>query len=147
MRRCKLCEEFYTKYPLESEKDNPGKLVHHIDSCYYSSPIVCAFDENGKFKDIWSCETMIKLRGLCGEDEEERAGTFHYRDDFQNGTIGVLSIPENDELSGYLVMNWYKSRGRTDRAHIMDEDNEPKEITLEQAEKIISLFETPNATT
>lgn len=67
----------------------------------------CAFTASGRFrKNNWNCETMIALRG---------AAFFRHRDDFVNGSIGVVEMPDEtgprDDVKGFLVLTWYKDRG------------------------------------
>lgn len=94
---------------------------------------VCAF-ENGVFSPKnWSCATMSKLRRLSDELGHSD------RDDDSCGSIGYVPLSDNyapetyEGCGGYIVMMWYKERGRVGHALFMtDEDAEP--LTLEHAE-------------
>lgn len=84
----------------------------------------CAF-ETGVFRsDNWMCATMGELRRIVDEKaiyNEEQYGA-------------MIPISEYGE---FLVMSWYKRRGRTDLAlFIHDENYTP--ITIKQAEEIIT---------
>lgn len=86
----------------------------------------CAF-ESGVFNtDNWNCATMNALRDLA-----EKLGTT-YRDDLAAGSIGYVPF-ENEDYSGYIVMTWYKNRGRTDNAVVMWVDEPLRELTEEDA--------------
>ena len=71
---------------------------------------VCAFPDGIFSDDNWNCATVNKLRELA---ENYRV----YGDD---QSIAVIPIPEMKEYnSGWLVLNWYKNRGRTDVAQVI----------------------------
>ncbi|MCY8754773.1 hypothetical protein [Bacillus haynesii] len=94
---------------------------------------VCAF-ENGVFSPKnWNCATMSKLRRLSEELGHSD------RDDDSCGSIGYVPLSDNyapatyEGCGGYIVMMWYKERGRVGHALFMtDEGAEP--LTLEHAE-------------
>ena len=143
--KCKLCEEFYRKYPLiknESPVGESDRMHHKITDCYYSAPVECAF-ESGEFShNNWSCKTLHELRDMSGEnfdDEATELGSFHWRDDMGKASIGVVPIPEDcNHQSGYIVMTWYKSRGRTGQAWVMWDDDKPELLTMATAEFVIN---------
>ena len=89
---------------------------------------VCAFDASGKFSaDNWNCATMNQLRGFCDNHAL-----------WSNDEHGVL-LPielDNDDWK-FLLLMWYKSRGKTDRAILLD-SRKSKTLTLKIAEEIIS---------
>ena len=130
--KCKLCQKYYKKYPL---KENRGELMHEIDKALHQSPIECAFENDNFSTDNWCCQTLSELRDLC----EEKG---HYeRDDMRCASIGVLPIPESEDNNvqqGYLVMTWYKDRGRTGQAWVMWDDELPKKLNLKTAQFIVS---------
>ena len=67
------------------------------------------------------------------------ADTFYYRDDMDAGTIGGLRVV-GMKYSGYIVMTWYKSRGRVGQAVFMSDDDEPIKLTLDIAEDAIGTY-------
>lgn len=135
--KCKLCEKFYKKYPLKKRKGIGGmELVHEIEDYLHYSPIECSF-ETGVFKEAWGCRTMITLRKIS-EEEDTNMITFYARDDIRSASIGVVQIPETEKVQqGYLVMTWYKDRGRTGQAWVMWDDNKPEPLALKTAEYIL----------
>ena len=94
----------------------------------------CAFLLDEFHTDNWNCATMNKLRNLCYDNG------FYKRDDNSAASIGVLHIPELDNAYGYLIMTWYKSRGRVGKAVIMCDDEDPHTLTLVEAESIINSY-------
>lgn len=125
---CKRCDEFKKKYPYSIE------LKKHKDTCL-GSEISCAFDENGIFTtDNWNCITIGILRELVSKYGETK------RDDNAAGSLDVLWIPENDGIDGYLIMSYYKSRGRIGQAYIFNDNEIPKILTEEYAEHIIRCY-------
>ena len=141
MKKCKLCEQFYKKYPLKNGEHiiakGQGGKNYKIGITY--SEVKCAFT-SAKFNSVfdtdnWSCQTMIKLRELC-----DKYG-YTERDDMSSGSIGVLNIPEDScNEKGYIVINWYKERGRTNKTIIVNEDESPKLLDINTAEKVIKEY-------
>jgi hypothetical protein len=86
-----------------------------------SDPRRCAFAGDGTFlSDNWSCVTMLRLRDRC---------VWVRRDDLSAGSIGVMPIPDGLSRQGYLVLTWYKERGATPGALIMNDDQKPERLT------------------
>ncbi|MGG4089670.1 hypothetical protein ABEV65_19635 [Bacillus licheniformis] len=109
------------------------RLCEERGKTWEGSDPVCAF-ENGVFSPKnWNCATMSKLRRLS-----EGLGNSD-RDDDSCGSIGYVPLSDNyapatyEGYGGYIVMMWYKERGRVGHALFMtDEGAEP--LTLEHAE-------------
>lgn len=77
---------------------------------HFESEPKCGFLDDGLFTpDNWMCETLLRLRTRAGEE----AGKCHYRDDQYLGVIPTFL--------GFIVLSWYKHRGRTEGAWIMDQ--------------------------
>ena len=105
---CELCGEL---------KQPPG----------FGEPRKCAFGDNSPTapfrEDNWACGLVDRLRRLCYRCDDADDATWQgelnewgwrKRDDIGAESIGVLHIPENDKVrSGYVVLTWYKDRGRT----------------------------------
>lgn len=90
----------------------------------------CAFTARGAFRPSnWSCSTMLALREACAWRE---------RDDLSAGSIGVVSVPDTGAApQGYLVLTWYKQRGTTPGAVILDSDGKQHRLTLKRAECVL----------
>jgi hypothetical protein len=126
---CLPCEEFRRKYPLQ--KNDEGELVHDLGENTFSSPIECAFSSSESFSTSnWCCQTMLRLRELA------EGNTFWHED----SNLGIIRIPACDigVQQGILVLSWYKSRGRTGRAWIFWDDDEPVILNLKTAEFILA---------
>ena len=116
------------------------RLCKERGKTWEGSDPVCAF-ENGVFSPKnWNCATMSKLRRLS-----EGLGNSD-RDDDSCGSIGYVPLSDNyapatyEGYGGYIVMMWYKERGRVGHALFMtDEGAEP--LTLEHAEIAIKTVE------
>jgi hypothetical protein len=88
----------------------------------FASEPLCAFDEKGKFlKNNWNCQLMNRLRDYAEYDPI-------WNDD---NNLGVLAIDNGD----YVILGWYKSRGRTD-LFVIYNGSEFREGTEDDAEKI-----------
>jgi len=109
----------------------------------------CAFESGTFSKDNWRCGTMDALRDLLPNDGECTWSDFATRCDTSAASIGVLHIPESADwddagkpedysLQGYVVMTWYKQRGSVGSATIVYDDEEPRTLTLVEAEAIIA---------
>ena len=83
----------------------------------------CAFESGVFSTENWNCATMNLLRDSTD---------WKRRDDMDAGSIGVIHT-----VWGYLVMLWYKDRGRTTDAYIITEGEPIDSLDLELAEKII----------
>ncbi|MBS2764183.1 hypothetical protein [Bacillus licheniformis] len=101
---------------------------------------VCAFEKGVFSPENWNCATMSKLRRLS-----EGLGNSD-RDDDSCGSIGYVPLSDNyapatyEGYGGYIVMMWYKERGRVGHALFMtDEGAEP--LTLQHAEIAIKTAE------
>lgn len=92
----------------------------------------CAFDENGTFKkDNWNCATMNELRYIA----EKNNTSFRYWDE----SIGhVVIMDEYGEPEDFIVMTWYKNRGKTSNAVVMFDDSEVRPLTLQDATQAIN---------
>jgi hypothetical protein len=87
----------------------------------------CAF-ESGVFSgDNWQCATMNDLR----EAAAERGTTM--RDDLECGSFGYLPFSGEDG-AGYIAMSWYKDRGATGMAVVLEDDQPVHLLTLREAE-------------
>jgi hypothetical protein len=93
----------------------------------FLDPRKCAFKTDEFDPDNWACATMSMLRF---------ATEVHTRND---ESIAVLPISDCVEsATGFLVMTFYKQRGRTGQAYIMCDAEEPAHLTLQQAEEILA---------
>jgi len=78
----------------------------------------CAFESGVFDPHNWNCATMNALREKAEEYE------LMYRDDMGAGSIGVIPFK-----FGYIVVTWYKNRGRTGNALIMYTDEKERPLT------------------
>jgi hypothetical protein len=79
----------------------------------------CAFETGVFSPNNWNCATMNRLRQIS----RDKIGSY-YRDDMAAASIGY--VPFED---GYVVMTWYKDRGRTGNAFIAYDDEPIRELT------------------
>ncbi|EMT54781.1 hypothetical protein I532_04215 [Brevibacillus borstelensis AK1] len=84
----------------------------------------CAFERETFSPDNWNCATMNALRNIA-----EAQGHTH-RDDMGPCSIGFVPFEGDD--AGYIVMTWYKNRGRTGNAVVM-RDSEIRTFTYQDA--------------
>lgn len=90
----------------------------------------CAF-QNKVFGDNWNCATMNTLRILA-----EEQGTVHY---FDGTHVGIVHFEKEDDPSYcsnhsyFIVMVWYKRRGRVDTAHVLKDDGKKFPLTYKTA--------------
>lgn len=108
--KCKLCQERGKTW----QGDDPK----------------CAFPEGIFDESNWNCATMNKLRNLA-----ERYGNYEWQEDMN---IASLKLNTDDYL-GWVVLTWYKSRGRTGTAsYITDDRVEP--LTIRKAEACLKVY-------
>ncbi len=105
-----------------SEKDCP--MCQQRGKNWSGSDPVCAFKTGIFSTDNWNCATVNELRDIA-----TRRGVCDRRD-MDSASIGVVPIEE-----GYIVMTWYKERGRTGNALVMWDDEKERPLTLQDAEE------------
>lgn len=113
----------------------------------FASDPQCGFDENGNFTtDNWMCATLLKLRELAGEGVlqyslEEGQGT-HYGAHWRAGDTSLSVIetrhPVAPEYVAWIVMSFYKTRGRTGQAWFFYENEPPRPVTIADAERSLA---------
>jgi len=113
MAKCKRC--------LEKEKE--WSKEH--------DPIQCAFDnkENIFNTENWNCWTMDVLREKAMDSE------IWNQDQYASLIPYEIQLDDWSYIISYLYLEWYKSRGRTEKLLNMEKDW--KIPTLEEIEKII----------
>lgn len=78
----------------------------------------------------WNCATLNALRDIA-----ESLDVIKYQEDC---SIAVIPI-NNGEIDGWIVLSWYKRRGRTSSARfICDDIDEP--LTIEKAEIALAQY-------
>jgi hypothetical protein len=92
----------------------------------------CAFESGVFSHENWNCATMNTLRDIC-EKEMESANHYPYNNDQRAWLFPVFGMGE------FLVLTWYKSRGKTDGAFVIDEERHTV-LTLAEAEVIINQY-------
>jgi hypothetical protein len=100
----------------------------------------CAFHNGETFDpDNWQCATMNALRDLA-----DRPGATHYQEDSRVAVLpyntGDVAQDDDDLINvrGFIVLAWYKDRGTTDQAFLMDEDQKPTPLTLAVARRVLT---------
>ena len=121
MSECKYCKLFKERY----EKDENGFYILYRDkerdfTVAMDEP-KCAFEGEEFSRDNWSCQTLSLLRSACPdifanyEERKRKWGLYWRRDDI--GTICVIPVPEEvDKDTGFIILVFYKDRGRVDNA-------------------------------
>lgn len=85
----------------------------------------CGFRPNGRFiSDNWNCATLNALREL-GEKQE-----------LYGNEDNAAIFPRPDGEAGFVVLCWYKSRGRTEQAFLLTSDGRSP-LTLRMAEMLL----------
>lgn len=149
---CLLCEEFKRKHP--SVKNDGGKF-HELDG-FCMEEIRCAFacKNNGRFRPEanWNCMTMNALRLIANggkaeaDDDGFRVNNATYKYRFGDCSIGVIPFMvrrsflkdyrDYCDYEGFLVLSWYKDRGRVSRAFILI-DGHTLPFTYGNAQRIL----------
>ena len=110
---------------------------------HYAHPRECAFKDGQFSPNNWNCGVLHVIRGAMYYADQHEG--WLYRNDMI-GSYGVLivavpstdpTVPDDYDLSGLLVANWYKDRGRTDDlTWAYFNQGEPGPLTREQAVRI-----------
>jgi len=94
----------------------------------FGSAPKCAFEEGEFSSDNWNCATMNELRAIAEEREVWN----------QDQYCSIIPVPESEDDCGeFLVLGWYKHRGKTEAAWVIDEDWAPTRLDLPMAERIL----------
>ena len=96
-----------------------------------SSP-VCAFQRGVFHAENWNCATMGELRNLASLNDL-------WNDDQYAGLVAVSEAADEAAkgLGSFVVLEWYKHRGRTSAAWVLHDESPPTVLTLEQAEAVL----------
>lgn len=117
------------------------KLCNERGKTWSGDDPKCAFKDNLFTTDNWNCATMNELRRISDEIETKM------RNDMSCASVGIVPL-DNDYLdymeyenvdSGYIVMTWYKERGRTGNALIMW-DEQVRPLTELEAVAVIEAY-------
>lgn len=104
-----------------------------------TQPPRCAFLSPTFSTDNWSCRTMSVLR------RASRDQGAHVRSiDHSVGVVPIpfeLSEPTGNDIQTHIVLQWYKDRGRTNQAVIVDGEGNFELLTRELAEKLADHYE------
>jgi len=87
------------------------------------SPPQCAFVGGVFSKDNWNCATMNALR-----DVAESNAVWS-----EDQWVGVVPCE-----GSFVILTWYKRRGRTDKAWKLSLDSELSILTLKDCEEVLS---------
>lgn len=94
----------------------------------------CAFLEGKFISENWNCATMNALREIA--EEYSNAAICDppgYR--YRHCDVSLAAIPySSNSCEKFLVLSWYKDRGRTGQAWIFCDDDAPEVLTLAEAE-------------
>lgn len=101
----------------------------------FGSPRGCAFLSGTFDSDNWNCMTANALRDIVEADDSWRV---HSDDEH----LGVIPW----DGGRFVVLTWYKSRGRTGQIVVMS-DNEPiRPLLLSEANEILGQLPEPTPT-
>ena len=102
-------------------------LCERRGKTWQGSNPTCAFKDGTFSPDNWNCATMGTLRDLADLfDMSHRCG---------DDSIGIVPFE-----GAFIVMAWYKSRGKTDRAYALGIYGEPKSVSTQDAHMAIRQF-------
>jgi hypothetical protein len=127
---CSRCEKAYAD----------GKPIE------FGSEPECAFETGVFDSSNWQCQTMNELREMAEDDVYARlsgsAPAVVYNDD-QWAAILPIPSPTNDEeraarVADFIILGWYKHRGRTEAAYMLNGDYPIMPLTLAVAEKVLA---------
>jgi len=143
----RLANEEEKRILNKQHADTDFLLCRHGEKDWSGADPRCAFDEDGTFREHnWNCFLIGKVRSLMGQWHEKAPGHYWWDDD-QN--YGVLYIPswiniDQKQIDSYLqgcfiLLDWYKSRGRTDSFRILRGDV-IREGNEKDAKELVKLY-------
>lgn len=97
---------------------------------------VCAFGYDGLFrKDNWNCATMSVLLH-ARPDAVTASGDY---------SMLVLPFPDHcstgDECETHVLFYWYKNRGKTSLALVVEAPGAPRLLKLDEAERLADYYD------
>jgi hypothetical protein len=84
----------------------------------------CGFETDVFSPENWNCASIGLLRDLADERSVYNEGQY----------CSIIPIPDTCE---FIVLSWYKNRGRTDYAIVMS-DTGPRPLTIDVVESILN---------
>lgn len=93
----------------------------------------CAFQVDQFSTANWMCATMNVLRDLADKNQGDvgEFGTYKLR--HCDHSFAALPFTDRDGVERFIVLSWYKSRGRTGQAWVFTENDPPVPLTYEAA--------------
>jgi hypothetical protein len=101
---------------------------------WVGSDPVCGFDADGSFRARnWNCATLGELRDMA--EAEQYHVLWH-----EDSNAVLMKGPEYDDgrAGPYVLLRWYKQRGRTEWALLWEGGQLPRPITLAEAERVLT---------
>jgi hypothetical protein len=107
------------------------KMCETRGKTWSGSDPICAWEELHVLSDNWNCATLNKLRNIA----IDRGFVTNIED------VSCATIPIDDDEGGYgwIVLSWYKSRGRTGTALFVNDD-QYHELTEKEAVFCIDFY-------
>ncbi len=134
------------KKMIEKQHADPDFLFcRHGEKDWMGADPCCAFNEDGTFRENnWSCVLMSKVRDLMGQWSDSAYGHCWWDDDQHYGVLYIQSWVHGKEVDSYLqgtfvLLDWYKSRGKTDSFRILQGDV-VREGTEKDALEIVKIY-------
>lgn len=125
---CNRCEKFKKEHPYNGERH---------EGTNFASLVLCAFADGSTVfrEDNWNCFTMSVLR----------ENAYKRKTRWGDNSLGFVVVGEDratDTLPmGFVVMAWYKDRGRTGQAAFIDESFPARPLTRNEAEELSDILE------
>jgi hypothetical protein len=110
----------------------------------FGSDPQCAFSSGTFSVDNWQCATMMALRDVADGETKYHDGLNTTMYNWREGDSSLGAVwfyPIDRDFASFIVMSWYKNRGRTSRAYVMSDDQEPSVLTLVEAETALDEHE------
>ncbi len=105
----------------------------------YGSDPECAFESERFDKDNWNCATLNELREDIEILNEKQPYPYY-------GAVSILYSNDNTLCTlpleeGFLIIGWYKQRGKVDNLFIINGDESPLIPDLKTTELVIERLE------
>lgn len=108
---------------------------------WFASPRKCAFPDGVFTSDNWNCATMSLVRYKCPGNFDDHGLIYGDEDEYCSAKYidldGETFPALGRDVSGFLVLQWYKRRGRVTGAVVMDCDGGHTEFTLTMADALL----------
>jgi hypothetical protein len=117
--------------PGKERKRMKCKMCISRGKTWSGSDPICAWEDGHPLSDNWNCATLVKLRNVAIERG--------FVKNLEDVSLATIPVDDDDYGYGWVVLSWYKSRGRTGTALFVS-DEKYHELTEHDAIECLKFY-------